>query len=139
MLPGGGGDPPGDPPELGRFKAFLFFDFGPGGRGPSGSNLARKSARVRGSTRVSPRGFPRCSTRGPFWPNSSQRTPLASLQSPSRLPGTPQNASQTLPKIGIRVIWGRGIRICGQIGWCPKNVFAFVCFYWGLLSSATEK
>ena len=30
-------------PELGRFKAFRFYHFGPGGRGPSGSNLARKS------------------------------------------------------------------------------------------------
>ena len=57
MLPGGpGGDPPQDPPEdppgdppgeLGRFKAFLFYDVGPGGRGPSGFNLARKSGRVR--------------------------------------------------------------------------------------------
>ena len=33
--------------ELGRFKAF-FYDFGPGGRGPSGSNQARKSAGLRG-------------------------------------------------------------------------------------------
>ena len=42
--------PRGIPRELGRFKAFLFYDFGPGGRGPSGSNRARKSAGVRGST-----------------------------------------------------------------------------------------
>ena len=33
MLPKGGGDPPGDPPELGRFKAF-FLILGLGARDP---------------------------------------------------------------------------------------------------------
>ena len=59
MLPGdpGGdprGDPQGDPPgELARFKEFHFCHFGLGGRGLSGSNLARNPGWVLGEPQTS--------------------------------------------------------------------------------------
>ena len=66
-----GGIPRGIPRSWGGLRRF-FFDFGPGGRGPSGCNLARMSGRVRGGTlrgtlRGIPPGFP---------PESSHQTQI---------------------------------------------------------------